>query len=87
MVANSLLAFASVNHLHYHFLYIDQPLLAATVVRDSITHSIAVEQPCCVLCCVFAAAWGGCIQALLRAARSLKPGLWVSAGDLCLRVC
>ena len=32
MVANSLLAYASVNHLHYHFMYIAQPLLAATVV-------------------------------------------------------
>ena len=32
MVANSLLAYASVNHLHYHFMYIAQPLLASTVV-------------------------------------------------------
>ncbi len=32
MVANSLLAYASVNHLHYHFMYIAQPLPAATVV-------------------------------------------------------
>lgn len=31
IVANSLLAYASVNHLHYHFLYIDQPLLAQTI--------------------------------------------------------
>ncbi|CAI8052235.1 GDP-D-glucose phosphorylase 1 [Geodia barretti] len=29
MVANSLLAYASVNHLHYHFLYIDHPHLPA----------------------------------------------------------
>jgi GDP-D-glucose phosphorylase len=29
MVANSLLAYASVNHLHYHFLYIDYPRLPA----------------------------------------------------------
>jgi GDP-D-glucose phosphorylase len=31
MVANSLLAYASVNHLHYHFMYTAHPLLAAAV--------------------------------------------------------
>ena len=34
MVANSLLAYASVNHLHYHFMCVDEPMLAARVVRD-----------------------------------------------------
>ena len=32
MVANSLLAYASVNHLHYHFMCVDEPMLAARVV-------------------------------------------------------
>ena len=32
MVANSLLAYASVNHLHYHFMCVAQPMLAARVV-------------------------------------------------------
>lgn len=34
MVANSLLAYASVNHLHYHFLYISHNLPAAKVVSS-----------------------------------------------------
>ena len=38
MVSNSLLAYASVNHLHYHFLYLDHPVLASSVV--SYPHSI-----------------------------------------------
>ena len=38
MVSNSLLAYASVNHLHYHFLYLDHPVLASRVV--SCPHSI-----------------------------------------------
>ena len=33
MVANSLLAYASVNHLHYHFMCVAEPMLAARVVR------------------------------------------------------
>ena len=32
MVANSLLAYASVNHLHYHFMCVAEPMLAARVV-------------------------------------------------------
>ena len=32
MVANSLLAYASVNHLHYHFIYTAHPLLPARTV-------------------------------------------------------
>ena len=32
MVANSLLAYASVNHLHYHFMCVAEPTLAARVV-------------------------------------------------------
>ena len=32
MVANSLLAYASVNHLHYHFMCVTEPMLAARVV-------------------------------------------------------
>jgi len=32
MVANSLLAYASVNHLHYHTLFVREPVLASTVV-------------------------------------------------------
>ncbi|XP_064404006.1 GDP-D-glucose phosphorylase 1-like isoform X2 [Halichondria panicea] len=39
MVANSLLAYASVNHLHYHFMYTAQPLLAATVTGRPLTRS------------------------------------------------
>ena len=35
MVANSVLAYASVNHLHYHFLYLEHPLLAGTLVSAS----------------------------------------------------
>ena len=35
MVANSVLAYASVNHLHYHFLYLEHPLLAGTLVSGS----------------------------------------------------
>jgi hypothetical protein len=31
MVANSLLAYASVNHLHYHFIYTSQPLMAGSL--------------------------------------------------------
>lgn len=33
MVANSLLAYASVNHLHYHFMYMDYPHLPAMATR------------------------------------------------------
>lgn len=33
IVGNSLLAYASVNHLHYHILYVNEPVLAARVVR------------------------------------------------------
>ncbi len=43
MVANSLLAYASVNHLHYHFMYTAQPLLAATVVSMTITLGIGKD--------------------------------------------
>ncbi len=39
MVANSLLAHASVNHLHYHFLYLDHNLMADKTV-------------CPLLCCI-----------------------------------
>lgn len=34
MVANSMLAYASVNHLHYHFMCVAEPMLAARVVRQ-----------------------------------------------------
>lgn len=36
MVFNSLLAYASVNHLHYHFLYMNYPLIAEKVVIHSL---------------------------------------------------
>ena len=32
MLANSLLAYASVNHLHYHFMYTAHPLLPSAAV-------------------------------------------------------
>ena len=38
MVANSLLAYASVNHLHYHFMCVAEPVLAVRVVRKIVEH-------------------------------------------------
>jgi len=37
MVSNSLLAYASVNHLHYHFLYLNYPTLARRVVSQPVS--------------------------------------------------
>ena len=49
IVANSLLAYASVNHLHYHILYVREPVLAAKVVSLFLYH-------CCLItiatCCM-----------------------------------
>lgn len=36
VVANSLLAYASVNHLHYHILYVQEQVLAASVVSEQV---------------------------------------------------
>lgn len=42
MVANSLLAYASVNHLHYHFMCVAEPTLAARVVYNMLLQIILV---------------------------------------------
>ena len=62
MVANSLLAYASVNHLHYHFLYLDYPLLARRVVC------------CVVLCCVCTRVqYVQCVSCIMYHASDVHP--------------
>ncbi len=54
IVANSLLAYASVNHLHYHTLYVKEPVLAATVVRcPARAVHVHVSSSQHVACCVY----------------------------------